>query len=178
MPCEREQGNGYEAIEGPAPANDCAEIAAQRRGNDRGQCIAAIEHGQRTCHLVGRHQPHGCGSRHRPKPAHDHTDQRASGHVSEVRRCQRDDGAGQGHHTCEAKQQGLPVHAAGKERDEKARDDGESTGDGDALACHPFRDVQVGGHRGQQAYRHELGGDQSKDAERHCEDTTPVRPRS
>ncbi len=65
------------------------------------------------------------------------------------------------------------VDSARSRRDDEAGQEGEEAGDGDGLTGLTFGHVQVGSDRRQQADRHELRGDQRRDAEGKREDRAP-----
>src|SRR5574337_259485 len=58
LPGEGDERHRHQAEERPAPADDRAQVRPQRRGDHRGQRVAAFEDGERARHLAGGHQPH------------------------------------------------------------------------------------------------------------------------
>ncbi len=67
LPQQRQHARQNAENKHVAPANQAAEIAAQRRRDHRGNRYAGEDHRQRLRHFIGRNQTHRRGRRHRPE---------------------------------------------------------------------------------------------------------------
>lgn|GEM_PF-6859760 len=174
LPNEGQQGQWHQAEERTTPADDTAQIAAQRRSNDGSQRIASIENRQRFRNAVRRYQPHRHRRRHGPESAHHHANQRAAHQIDGVAGCHANHQAGDAHQRGQAQQQRLAVGRSGQRRHRQAGQHRERAGNGDAVADPALAHAHIACHRRQQAHRHELGRNQHKDAERHCPHAAPM----
>lgn len=122
-----------------------------------------------------RDQTHCRRGRHRPEPADHNANQGPARHIGQVIGCHRNKSTGNCHNAGQAEKQRFPVKRACQHGNKQAGYHCKCPGNGDALSGHAFGDTKGLRHRCQQADRHEFGGDQGEDAQRHGKDTTPVR---
>ena len=178
LPDEREERERHDEEEGAAPADDAAEIAAERRRDRGGDGVAGVQHREPLRHRVPRQEAHDDRGRHRPEATDRDPEQRAPDHQHPVVRRERDQGAGEDQEHRERRQHDLAVDVAGQPGDEEAGHHREEARDRDRLSGLSLGDAQIGRDRGQEADRHELRRDQHGHAERHRADRAPGGARS
>lgn len=167
LPQQVDQHQRHQSAEHHPPAEDPAQVGTQRRGERGGDGIAHVDGAERLRHAVGGHQADDGRRGQRPETADRQSQQGAGGHQQGEAGRQGDHDQRQQHQQGHAQQHVAGVEAPGERRDEQAGQHREQAGHRDGLSGQALGGLQVGCNRGQQADRHEFGGDQQRHAKRH-----------